>query len=331
MRATFVLALVLVAACSRPKPVPSLARGADARFDFRPTAWEAYPPEEAPKRHVVEDLLCAGTCDPLCSSLVPRDAARCALDLVYAEDADARDLARGLFDLTGALPGIERARDVDAAHLGRLPVEPVVPMGEYRRHLLWLRDAFSDIERTFADVTRRAPQTVMFRTRPYGFRFFRTAERSYPSAYATDGVIGWNVEGPLHESAESVAATLLHEIFHLNDEGHASWTSTVLTPIFDRIVQTCGDDHECLTPFAPIEDLTEGGTYYPFDSRTRDVREYGAELALRWFRAVRAPSPGESAFKCRTAENSTAWRALVDEFFGGFDPDGECPTLPPGQ
>jgi hypothetical protein len=317
------LIVLLVGACSRPKPVPTPAPSADARFDFRPTAWEAYPPEEAPKRHVVENLLCSGTCDPICGALDPRDAAICALDLIYADDAEARALARELFAFTGALPGIERARDVDAAYLGRLPVEPVVPVGEHRRHLLWLRDGLFDIERTFADIARRAPRTVMFRTRPYGFRFFRTPQRSYPSAYAEEGVIGYNVEGPLHESADSVLATLLHEVFHLNDEGHGFWTSTALAPIFDRIVQTCGDDHDCLTPYAPGEDLTDGGTYYPFDSRTRDVREYGAELALRWFRDVRSPA-GASAFKCRTPENAAAWRALVDEFFGGFDPNGEC-------
>jgi hypothetical protein len=100
--AKVVLPILLIAAgaCGRTKPAPIPVAHADARFDFRPTAWEAYPREEAPKKHVVEDLLCAGTCDPLCRSLDPRDAAKCALDLVYADDADARDLARELFDLT---------------------------------------------------------------------------------------------------------------------------------------------------------------------------------------------------------------------------------------
>jgi hypothetical protein len=327
VRAPFVVLITVISlGCSRAKPAPAPAANADARFDFRPTAWEAYPPEESPKKHVLEDLLCGGTCDALCRSLVDgRDAAKCALDLVYADDSDARDLAHELFALTGALPGIERARDVDAAHLGRLAVEPVVPVGGYKRHLVWLRDALSEIERTFADVSRRAPRTVMFRSRPYGFRFFKTAERSYPSAYAAEGIIGYNVEGPLHESPESVRATLLHEVFHLNDEGHGLWSWVVLTPIFERIVQTCGDDHECLTPYAPGDDLTEGGTYYPFDARTRDVREYGAELALRWFHDVRSPAPADVAFKCKTPENGAAWRALVDEFFGGFDPNAECP------
>lgn len=322
MRALFVLALVLVAGCNRPKPSPAGVVHADARFDFRPTAWEAFPGEEAPKKHVLEDLLCDGSCDALCRSLEPREAARCLLDLAYAEDADARDLARELFELTGALPGRERARDVDAAHLGRIPVEPVLPTGPYRRHLVWLRAALTDIDRVFADVARRAPHAVMFRTRPHGFRFFRTAQRTYPSAYAEQGIVGYNVEGPLHESADSVAATLLHEIFHLNDEGHGAWTARTLGPIFARIVDACGDDDACLTPFAPVDDRVEGGTYYAFDSRTRDVREYGAELALRWFREVRSPST--TPFKCGTPENALAWRALADEFFGGFDPSADC-------
>lgn len=311
------LVFSLAAACSRPKPEPARAVNADARFDFRPTAWEAFPGEEQPKRHVVEDLLCSGACDPICRSLEPRDAARCALDLAYESDADARDLARELFQLTGALPGMERAKDIDAAHLGRIPIEPVLPTGPYRQHLVWLRDALTDIERTFADVARRAPREVLFRTRPHGFRFFRTMERSYPSAYAAEGIVGYNVDGPLHESAESVASTLLHEIFHLNDEGHGNWSARVLTPIFTRIVEACGDDDACLTPYAPVEDRIEGGTYYAFDSHIRDVREYGAELALRWFRE--AQNPSTPPFKATTPENAEAWQALVDEFFGGFE------------
>ena len=228
------LALAL-AGCSRPKPSPAgMAPRPDARFDFRPTAWEAYPPEEAPKKHVVQDLLCSGACDPLCGSLEARDSARCALDLIYAEDTDARDIARDLFALTGTLPGIERARDVDAAHLGRLPIEPIVPVGEYRRHLVWVRDGLTDIEKTFADVARKAPRAVMFRTRPYGFRFFKTPQRSYPSAYAGEGVIGYNVEGPLHDSAESVTATLLHEVFHLNDEDHGDSNDELLRKLVEH-------------------------------------------------------------------------------------------------
>lgn len=326
MRAPSVLALVflgLVPACSRPKPTPAPANHSDARFDFRPTAWEAFPPEEAPKKHVVEDLLCAGSCDRLCASLEPRDAARCALDLAYADDADARAIARDLFESTGVLAGLENSRrDIDAAHLGSIAIEPVLPTAGYRQHLVWVRDAIVEIDHAFAVIARKAPRAMMFRTRPHGFRFFKTSERTYPSAYAIEGIVGYNVEGPLHDSAESVTATMLHEVFHLNDEGHGDWSGVVLAPIFQRIVERCGDDHDCLTPFAPADDVVDGGTYYPFDSRTRDVREYAAELALRWFREARSPSA--QPFKCMADENATAWRALVDEFFGGFDPSADC-------
>ena len=161
----------------------------------------------------------------------------------------------------------------------------------------------------------------MFRTRPHGFRFFRTTERSYPSAYATEGIVGYNLEGPLHDSGESVTATLLHEVFHLNDEARGGWTEVALGPVFEEVVSSCAEDDACFSLFTPDEQRVEGGTYYASDSRTRDVREYGAELALRWFKEQRevlgSGSTSEPPFKCAAEQNEKAWRALVDEFFGG--------------
>ncbi len=333
---TLVVSALLVS-CGAVKRTTAAQRpsagGGDARSDFRPTAWEAFSATvEAPRRRIVRQLLCAATdpevCEGSCLSLTRQDAASCALDLAYAEDDDARALAHDLLTLTGAVPGREEYGVIDAAYLGNVPIEPLLPVGPYRQHLAWLRDAIVEIERVVGGVAKVAPNPVLFRTRPHGFRFFRTQERSFPSAYAVDGVIGYNVEGPLHDSQENVTSTLLHELFHLNDEGRVQWSERALGGLFEQIVGTCEDDDDCLGRFAPSSDRVPGGTFYPFDSRTRDVREYGAEIALRWFHEQRmlldgVPLPS-APFKCGADENAQAWRAIVDEFFGGFDLTGEC-------
>ena len=59
-----------------------------------------------------------------------------------------------------------------------------------------------------------------------------------------------------------------------------------------------------------------------------DVREYAAEVALRWYREQRArlrgePLPGPS-FECGPEENRRAWEAIAGEFFAGVDLVPEC-------
>ena len=89
---------------------------------------------------------------------------------------------------------------------------------------------------------------------------------------------------------------------------------------YATIVKKCGVDVVCLTPFAPGDTKVRGGTYYAFQPDNGvPVREYGAELALRWYREHRAIVRGEKlakpAFKCGPAENARSWEAIVDEFF----------------
>lgn len=122
--------------------------------------------------------------------------------------------------------------------------------------------------------------------------------------------------------------TLFHELFHLNDGRHRAWSVRALTSIFDSIVEECRGDHECLGPFAPHDTIVADGTYYAFDPRTRDVREYGAELALRYFMEheslLLARPLLRPPFKCLATQNRIAWDQLVDEFFGGVDLSPEC-------
>jgi hypothetical protein len=308
----------------------------DPRADFRPTGWEPFSPEiDRPTHLAVRDLLCPAdpsqpsACEPCLRHTSPVDAARCALDRVYGEDEEAGRLAHELLSLTGTIAGVEKQSTMDAAYLGAIPIAPVVPKGSYKHHLGWLRDALSTIETTFNELSQRAPSPMMFRTRPSGIRFYRTREKSYPSAYAENGIVGYNVEGPLHETPDSVLATLFHEVFHLNDEGHGRWSESMLASAYETIVQKCQDDHDCYTPLAPHDTTVPDGTYYAFDARTRDVREYAAEVALRYFlehRKVTGGSSPEAPFKCAAPENEQTWRLIAEEFFGGLDLIPPCTT-----
>lgn len=66
------------------------------------------------------------------------------------------------------------------------------------------------------------------------------------------------------------------------------------------------------------------GTYYAFQPNNGNgVHEYAAELAVRYYKEqaemLRAKRLARPAFKCGPPENARAWKALVDEFFGGRD------------
>ena len=96
-----------------------------------------------------------------------------------------------------------------------------------------------------------------------------------------------------------------------------------------RSVSRCAGVESCLEPFAPDDVRLEGGTFYALDERTNDVREYAADLALRWLREHRAILSGktleDAPFHCKTPENAEAWKLVVDEFFGGVDLTPSCP------
>jgi hypothetical protein len=313
------------------------ARGAvvarDARADFRPTHWEPFSRAIDPApRDVVLETLCGAPgapdrCGPCVREADPAALAACALDLRYGGDPEALGLARALFDRTGVVAGVDPRPAVDGGYLGDVPSGPALPTGPYRKHLEWVVRAIDSYEDLFAKVTPLAHGAVLFRTRPLAFRFYRTARPSYPSAYAIGDMVGYNLEGVLHTSETDVGETLFHELFHLNDKGHGYWSLRALSPLFLGILQKCGGDHDCLTPFAPDATVVPGGTYYSFDGRTGEVREYAAEVGLRWYREQRAALGGEPMippFKCLTPENEKAWTLVADEFFGGVDVVPPC-------
>jgi hypothetical protein len=278
-------------------------------------------------------LLCSDVGDAACLASCPDDVAwrahvECLVDLRFASDPDARELARRLFARTGIVPGIEEKGAIDGYHGAAVELLPALPLGDDRRHLAWLTASFDAYDAFLAAIAARAPRPVTFFARASALRFYRTEPSSFPSAYVLAGTIGYNLEGPLHTNADDVRETLFHELFHVNDEARGAWSQAALGPVYDTILARCGDDHECFTPFAPHDTVVADGTFYAFDERTRDVREYGAELALRYYREHEAilgsKDPVAPPFKCLAEENRIAWERLRDDFFGGVDLSAEC-------
>jgi hypothetical protein len=252
---------------------------------------------------------------------------RCLLTTRYEGDRDAEGIALDLFDASGSVAGIAAEHVMEGGFRGRIHLVPELPAGRYRRHLAWIAAAARDFSAFFAALS--APLPVRYRFRSLAFRFFRSVGRTTPSAYAEGWSVSYNVEGSLNTSADAVRETLFHEVFHLNDADHGDWSTHALQPIFTAIVARCGTRVACLRPYAPGDTMVQGGTYYAFQPNNGEaVREYAAELALRWYREQRAAQRGEAlkgrAFKCGPNENRRAWEALVGEFFGGADGVAGC-------
>ena len=278
-------------------------------------------------RHLCADVgaePCVAACP---STLAPKEHAECLIEFRFARDADALDLARTLYAKMGVLPGVDTAKSQNTYTGEHITTKPALPLGDDRQHLAWIIASFEQYDEVFATLAMQAPAPMDFNLRPDAFVFFRTGRRTFPSAWGQGGVVGNNLDGPLHTTERDVLETFFHELFHLNDERRGGWSASALGEVFETIVSRCGSDDECLGGFAPYDTRLPGGTYYPFDERTRDVREYGAELALRWYlehEAILKGTPLEPPFKCGPDENRAVWERLTHDFFGGLDLTREC-------
>jgi len=290
---------------------------------------------------------------------LPEDAScggriRCLVDHAYAGDARARATALALFDETGDVAGTEHEQTMDGGFRGMLHVYPELPTGDARVQLDRVLAAARDFDAFFRHVDPALPLGAdkRYRWRDLTFRFFRSASgpashevpRTTPSAYAigprptprdsSDEIafsLAYNVKGSLLGADTGVRETLFHEIFHMNDAAHGDWSRRALGVDYAAIVKKCGAMNvSCLRPYAPNDTMVRGGTFYAFEPNNGlPVREYAAELALRWYKEQRAvlhkePLPGGKPFKCGPPENRRAWDAIVREFFS-IDLVPPCP------
>ena len=248
----------------------------------------------------------------------------CLIEHRYADDAKAKKLALELFHASGDLAGVGPDEIMDGSYRGKIHLVPELPIGGYRKHLEWVAAAMTSIDAFFVAQFPDPKLQPRYRWRALGFRFVRSIGKRTPSAYASSWAIEYNVAGSLLTSADGVRETLFHELFHLNDEAHRDWSARTLATDYDAIVRKCGTKVSCLAPYAPNDTMVRGGTYYAFQPNNGDtVHEYAAELAVRYWKEQREMQAkhklSAKPFKCGPAENARAWKALVDEYFGGRD------------
>ena len=249
----------------------------------------------------------------------------CLLAASYAGDPIAAKAALGLYVATGDVAGVGPEELMEGGFRGKIRLVPQLPKGAYRKHLVWVLAAMTEIGTFFSDLYAGDTAVPSYRWRALQFRFVRSIKKRTPSAYAFDWTIEYNVEGSLLTSAPGVKETLFHELFHNNDFAHGDWSAKTLQTDFDTIVRKCGTKVACLAPFAPgTTKVRATGTYYAFQPNNGNaVHEYAAELAVRYFREqsemLASKKLKRPAFKCGPAENARAWATFVGEFFGGRD------------
>jgi len=363
-------ATVSVAASSAPEPSTLEAPAASANVDagalhpvnpanpVNRVKEEAAPPD--PTFDEIATVLFADRANlsavtAACPSSTPPDArVRCLFDERDRGDAAAASLAHELYVKWRVVAGVEVAHTMNGGYRGMIRIEPALPIKTERKHIEWIVSAMRDFERFFAELDRHAPagddasasRPKRYRFKPITLRFMRSVAARTPSAYAHDWTVAWNLAGSLHRSPDAVRETLFHEMFHLNDYAHPppggeAWSFSALGAVFDAVVKKCGTAIPCLAPYSPNDTIVRGGTYYSFQPGN-GVREYAAELALRYYREQRAvlfshpsaespsgragssPKPPVPSFKCGPPENARAWASMRDEFFGGIDVVPPC-------
>jgi hypothetical protein len=304
------------------------------------------PSGEAPRlspAQAAEILFAAdGTALPSCDGGDEAARVECSIAARFVSDGRAVQVAKELYARTGDLAGLSPRETMEGGWRGTLHLVPTLPIGKERNHLEWISEATRDYDAFFEALTDGTTPRLPYVWRGLAFRFMRSVGARTPSAYALldrrEGpqvagtsvvwTIAYNVEGSLNKSQDAVRELVFHENFHLNDQNHGDWSVRVLGPTFDAIVGRCGTKMACLTPYTPTEMTVRGGTYYAFQPNNgAAVREYAAELALRYYREQRAYSkslPHPKRFKCGTKENALAWKLLVNEFFGAIDHTPAC-------
>ncbi len=255
---------------------------------------------------------------------------RCMLSTRFSKSPAAQGVVLELYDQYGDIVGVEEEHFMNGGFRGTLHIVPAWPTGPGElKHLHWVLGLRRELAAFEAAMNAKSVAPIRYRHRAIAWKFLRSVKRKTPSAYASNWEVGYNLDGSLNTSQTAVRDLLVHEIFHLNDQGHGGWSLRTLAPVVSSIFARCKTDLACLKPYAPTTLKVRGGTYYAFQPNNGNMAaEYAAELAARFFleqrSAMRSEPFAPGAFKCKTPENAHAWRALSEEFFGGVDLVAGC-------
>ncbi len=215
---------------------------------------------------------------------------------------------------------------IDGGYRGTIHFAPSAFDDNDATHVQWVARAFDDMAPVFEAIGK--DHTPRYVWKPRIIRFCHsTGGKRTPAAYAGGDTITYNTQGTLHVSAEAVRETLVHEVFHLNDNG---WSPGALGASYDAVKKKCGTAIACLAKYSPGDTIVRGGTYYAFQPGN-DVGEYAAELMVRFFREHRAltqKAPPRSPWKCAAPENAAVWTALSHTHFDDADLLASCPHAP---
>jgi hypothetical protein len=253
----------------------------------------------------------------------------CLLEASYAKDPKAKALALALYRDNGSVAGVGPEEIMDGGYRGKIKLVPQLPINGYRKHLEYVTYATKSIDEFFKKLYDGQTRPS-YRVRDILLRFVRSPGKRTPSAYAMGWLVEYNVDGSLLTSNAGVRETYFHELFHSNDGAHGDWSPKHLQKDYDAILKKCPTRTiACLAPYAPNDTTVRGGTFYAFQpGNGNSVREYAAELAVRWWEEhmeiLEKGKLAKKPFKCGPAENARSWKALVDEFFGGKDLTPAC-------
>ncbi|MBL8953118.1 MAG: hypothetical protein JNK82_20240 [Myxococcaceae bacterium] len=260
-------------------------------------------------------------------SFLAADPVETELRARFETDSAALELALALYARSGTIVStIPEAEDFDGGYRGIIRIVPQLPVGPERRHLEYVVATLAYYDEFFAAVEKAAGKAPRYRWQNLKLQFFKSLKRRTPAAFASRWTVSYNVNGTLNGSEKQVKDLMFHELFHLNDADHGGWTTKALGFTHASIRVRCGTKVDCLAPFAPDPLIVRGGTYYSF-MPGNGPEEYGADLALRYFREQRdalAGKPVKKPFKCGPPENARVWKELVDEFFAGADAVPAC-------
>src|SRR5258708_2059000 len=96
---------------------------------------------------IAQTLLYGDTKAPDCSH--DPDPVACTIDARFSADTQAQALATQLYRATGDVAGLGSDEIMNGGYRGKIHLVPELPIGKYRKHLVWVSAAMTSIDGFF--------------------------------------------------------------------------------------------------------------------------------------------------------------------------------------